>query len=217
MRRAASWVLAVLAAVALTIGVLALFANRNVFDADGFADRTEATLQSDAVSAEIARRLTDAAIRAQPDLIAVRPLVTGAAEGVVRSAAFRSVVRAAARDVHRSVFDQDASTVTLTVVDAGVLLSEALNHLRPDLAKRVPAGLRVALSGAAERATVRTLDVAERVRLLALVSLVAGLLLAVAALFAAPSRRDGAVRVGLRDRRGRRAHRAGGDLRARTC
>ena len=103
-----------LAACALTIGVLAVFAERNVFDADGFAERTEQTLQSDAVSAELARRLTDAAIRAEPDLVGVRPLVTSAAEGVVRSAAFRSLVRAAARDVHRSVFDRDASTVTLT-------------------------------------------------------------------------------------------------------
>jgi hypothetical protein len=196
MRRAASWVLAVLAACALTVAVVAFFAQRNVFDADGFADRTEQTLQSDAVSADIARRLTDEAIRAQPDLIAVRPLVTSAAEGVVRSAAFRSVVRAAARDVHRSVFDRNASTVTLTVVDAGVLLSEALDHLRPDLSKRVPAGLHVALSGTAEKAAVRSLDAAERVRRLALISLVAGLLLAVAAAFAGPPRRDGAVRVG---------------------
>jgi hypothetical protein len=196
MRRAASWVLALLSSVALTVAVVAFFAQRNVFNADGFADRTEQTLHSDAVSAEIARRLTDEAIRAQPDLIAVRPLVTSAAEGVVRSGAFRSVVRAAARDVHRSVFDRDASTVTLTVVDAGVLLSEALDHLRPDLAKRVPAGLHVAVSGTAERAAVRSLDAAERVRLLALVSLVAGLLLAVAAAFVGPRRRDGAVRVG---------------------
>ena len=124
-------------------------------DADGFADRTEQTLQSDAVSAELARRLTDGAMRAQPDLIAVRPLVNSAAEGVVRSAAFRSLVRAAARDVHRSVFDRDATTVTLTIVDAGVLLNEALNHLRPDLARRVPQSLQVTLSGAAERATAR--------------------------------------------------------------
>ena len=44
MRRAASWVLALLAAVALTVAVLAFFAQRNVFNADGFADRTEQTL-----------------------------------------------------------------------------------------------------------------------------------------------------------------------------
>ena len=146
-----------------------------MFSADGFADRTEQTLQSDAVTAELARRLTDAAIRAQPDLIAVRPLVEGAAEGVVRSAAFRSLVRAAARDVHRSVFDRDASTVTLTIVDAGVLLNEAIGHLRPDLARRVPDDLAVRLSGAAERATADALDVADRVRMLALVSFLVAL------------------------------------------
>ena len=55
MRRAASWALAVLAAVALTTGLFAVYANRTVFDADGFADRTDAALRSDAVSAEVAR------------------------------------------------------------------------------------------------------------------------------------------------------------------
>ena len=49
----------------------------------------------------------------------------------MRSAAFRSLVRAAARDVHRSVFDRDASTVTLTIVDAGVLLNEAITPPAP--------------------------------------------------------------------------------------
>ncbi|WP_028065514.1 hypothetical protein [Solirubrobacter soli] len=196
MRRAASWVLAGLAAAALTIAVVALFAQRNVFDADGFADRTDQTLQSPAVSADLARRLSDAAVEAYPDLVAVRPLVTSAAEGVVTSPAFRSLVRAAARDVHRSVFDRDASTVTLTVVDAGVLLNEAIGHLRPDLATRVPYNVRIALTGAAERATVDALDVAERIRVLALVSLLAAVLLGAAAILVAPRRREAVIHVG---------------------
>jgi hypothetical protein len=197
MRRATSWVLALLAAVALTIAVAAVFAQRNVFDADGFADRTEQTLQSDAVSGELARRLSDAAVDAYPDLVAVRPLVTSAAEGVVRSAAFRSLVRAAARDVHRSVFDRDANTVTLTVVDAGVLLNEAIGHLRPELATRIPVQLQVGLSDStAERAAIDALDVAERIRVLAFVSALAALLLGAAAILAAPRRRDAVIHVG---------------------
>jgi hypothetical protein len=196
VRRAGSWTLAVVAAVALTLAAVALFAERNVFSADGFADRTEETLRSDAVSAELARRLSDAAIRAQPDLVAVRPLVAGAAEGIVRSAAFRSLVRAAARDVHRSVFDSDANTVTLTIVDAGVLLNEALNHLRPDLASRIPVDVHVSLSGTVEQATIDALDVAERVRALALMALVVALLAGFGALWLAPGRREGVVRVG---------------------
>ena len=143
MRRAVSWVLAVLAAVALMVSVVAAFATREVFDADRFAARTEQALQTEAVSAEVARRLTDAVITAQPDLVAVRPLVLGAAEGVVRSAAFGAVVRGSVRDLHRSAFDADAGTVTLTVVDAGLLVSEALDRLRPDLAARIPDTVRV--------------------------------------------------------------------------
>ncbi len=87
----------------------------------------------------------------------------------MRSAAFRSLVRAAARDVHRSVFDRDASTVTLAIADVGVLLNEAIRHLRPDLAGRLPSGLDVTLSGATAQATVDALEVAERVRRLAVV------------------------------------------------
>ena len=89
----------------------------------------------------------------------------------MRSAAFRSLVRGAARDVHRSVFDRDASTVTLTVADAGVLLAEALSHLRPDLAERLPADLRAGLRGLERRprrAAVRLAALAERVRDVAL-------------------------------------------------
>jgi hypothetical protein len=194
VRRAGSWALAVLAAVALTAGVALLFAERNVFSADGFAQRTEQSLRSDAVTREIARRLTDVAVNAEPDLIAVRPLVQGAAEGVVRSASFRSLVRAAARDLHRSIFETDANTVTLTVIDAGVLLDEALSQLRPDLARRIPANLRINLDGFAQERTAEALDIAEQARILTVVTLILALLLAGGAWLTA--RRDGVVRTG---------------------
>ncbi len=175
------WALALLAAVALTTGVVAAYADRAVFNSDGFADRTEAALRSGTVSTTVARRLSDAAIGARPDLVAVRPLVQSVAEGVVRSSAFRSLVRGAARDAHRSVFDGDATTVTLTVADTGVLLAEALRHLRPDLARSIPAGLPVRFSAAAsdaETAAVRAAALAERVRVIAVVGLVGFALLA---------------------------------------
>jgi hypothetical protein len=200
MRRAASWALAVGAAVALTTGLLAIYTNHTVFDSDGFADRADAALRSDAVSAEAARRLTDAAIRVRPDLIAVRPLVASAAEGVVRSSAFRSLVRGAARDVHRSVFDRGAGTVTLTVVDAGVLLNEALAHVRPDLERRIPDALQVRIATAAgdwESAVAQTLDFAERIRIMGPIALVLALLLAIGAVMLDRSRRDGVFRVGV--------------------
>ena len=85
----------------------------------------------------------------------MRPLIAGAAETIVRGAAFRSLARGAARDVHRSVFDRDAATVTLTVADTGVLVTEALARLRPDLARAIPADLHGARLRRRERRGAR--------------------------------------------------------------
>lgn len=192
------WTVAALAALALTVALVAGYLQQTVFDADGFAGRVDAALRTEAVSADIANRLADAAVRAEPDLIAVRPLVAGAAQGIVRGAAFRSLVRGAARDVHRSVFDRDAGTVTLTVADTGVLLAEAIEHLRPELADSIPAGLQVRVSTAAsdaETAAVRAVAFAEQVRAVAVIGLVAFALLAVSAVVR--WRRDGVLRVGV--------------------
>src|SRR5512144_802194 len=131
MRGAVAWTLAVLAALALAAGVVLLYAERTLFDADGFAARADATLQAAPVRAAAARRVVDATLVARPDLVAARPLLTTAADAIVGSGAFRSLVRAAARDAHRSAFDRDASTVTLTVADAAILLSQAAQGLTP--------------------------------------------------------------------------------------
>src|SRR4051794_33969025 len=192
--------LAVLAGLALTAAVILAYLSAAVFDADGFAARVDEALRSQPVSADVARRLTGAAVRARPDLVAVRPLIETAAQGVVRGEAFRSVARGAARDVHRSVFDRGASTVTLTLTDAGVLLAEALDHVRPDLAGRIPAGLRVRLGGASgtlDRTALRAADVAQAVRRGALLALLAAAGLAVGAVLVSPSRRAGVRRLGV--------------------
>ena len=142
---------AALAAVALTAGVAATYADRAVFDADGFAQRVNTALRSGPVSEELGERLTDEVISAEPDLVAVRPLIAGAAQTIVRGAAFRSLARGAARDLHRSVFQRDSATVTLTVADTSVLVTEALGRLRPDLARRVPDDLTVRVFGGGQR------------------------------------------------------------------
>lgn len=180
--RAVSWALAVLAAVALMVSVVAAFATREVFDADGFAARTEQALERPVVRAEVARRLTDAAISSQPDLVAIRPLVMSVAEGVVSSSAFGALVRSAVRDVHRSAFDSNATTVTLTVVDAGMLLAKALDRLRPELAARVPDELRVAVTDTASGVPLEIAQTAQDVRRVEWIALLAALLLGAAAM-----------------------------------
>ncbi|MDA0183160.1 hypothetical protein OJ997_22815, partial [Solirubrobacter phytolaccae] len=197
MRGAISWTLAVLAAVALMAAVVAAYAGREVFDANGFAARTEQALRTPAVSEEVARRLTDAAIRAEPDLVAIRPLVLSVAEGVVRSGAFGAIVRGAVRDVHRSAFDANATTVTLTVADVGLLLADALDRLRPDLAARIPDTLRVTLTDTTSGLPLDVVQTAQDVRRLEWIALVLALLLGAGAVLvggAAP--RVGAARGG---------------------
>jgi hypothetical protein len=201
VRSLASWVLAALTALAVTAAVLSWYADHSVFGADGFADRVDATLQQPAVSAAVAARLTDAAVASRPDLIAVRPLVASLAQALVRGEAFRSLARGAARDVHRSAFDRDATTVTLTLSDAGVLLAEALRHVRPDLAAQVPESVRLRLGGlhgGAASAGLRAAEIAQDVRAAALLSLLAALLLAAGAIAASgPDRRAAVTRLGV--------------------
>ena len=106
MRRDASWTLAALAALALVAGVVLAYAEHTVFSADGFADRAAATLDRP-VREAVARRVSDAAMRAQPDLVAVRPLIETAAGGILRTEAFRALLRAP-----RSICTARPSTAT---------------------------------------------------------------------------------------------------------
>ena len=70
----------------------------------------------------IADRVTDQLVlRNRPDLLAARPLIAGAVSGVVGGEAFATILRAAARDAHRAVFDRDQDSLTLTLADAGVV------------------------------------------------------------------------------------------------
>ncbi|HEX4691913.1 MAG TPA: hypothetical protein VH276_14565 [Solirubrobacteraceae bacterium] len=191
--------LAILAALLAAAGLALLYAQRSVFDEGGFAARTDAALRSDAVREAAARRIAGAAVRAKPDLVAVQPLLESAAAAVTGTPAFRSLAVAAARDVHRAAFDRDASSVTLAVTDAGILVSEAASHLSPDLAKRLPddfdarlASVRGGFDGAALRVTER----ADTVRRLWPLTLLAAALLAAAAIALSRPRRAGVIRVG---------------------
>jgi hypothetical protein len=136
-RRIWSAALGALAAVALLLSVVALYANRVLFDSDQFANHVGAAAQEPAVKDEIGRRITDGIVEQQPDLVSVRPIIEGVAAGVVGSRAFNDLLRAAVRDVHRAIFKRDENTVTLTVADVGVVVSSALEQFAPKVAKQV--------------------------------------------------------------------------------
>jgi hypothetical protein len=190
--------LAGLAAVALAAALLLVYAGRTVFDADGFASRADAASHTAPVRAAAARRIVDAAIAAKPDLVALRPLLEAAVRSITGTEAFRSLVRAAARDVHRSAFDREARTVTLTLADAGILVTQAAQALSPELAARLPSGFEARLTrvgGGLDGAALRIAELADRTRRLALVLFAASVVLGLAAVLPARSRRAGIVRL----------------------
>src|SRR3954451_6131722 len=121
-------------AVLLVTATLTAYAWRAVFDSGQFARRATSALQDPSVRDAAAARVTDELVRRHPNLLAARPAVAAAVSGTIGSDAFGRLFQQAVRDAHGGVFRRDQDTVTLTVLDVGVVVAEALRMLRPDAA-----------------------------------------------------------------------------------
>jgi hypothetical protein len=197
---AVSWVLSLLAAIAFATGAVLTYAEHTIFRSDAFADRAAATLDAQPVRDAAARRLTDAVIGVRPDLVALRPIVELGARGVVGTAQFRSLVRRAALDAHRSAFDGDARGLTFQIRDAGLLVADAVRRLRPGAAGRMPTRVitRVArIKGGVHGFMLRLAERADDARRAKSIAFVLALLLALAAFVVTDSRRASMLRLGL--------------------
>ena len=186
-RRISSTALGVLAAVALLLSLLTLYANRVLFDSDQFANHVGAAVEEPAVKDEIGRRITTGIVDAQPDLVAFRPVIQGAAAGVVGTGAFNDLLRAAVRDLHRAIFKHDKDTVALTVADAGVVVSSALERFAPKVAKQIRSKSPVPiLDGDPPEWLLELARVADEVEALAVILLVLAIVAAAGGLALAP-------------------------------
>ena len=146
-RRIAASALAVLAGLVLLTAIVAGYANDAFFDSDEFAERATAALDDDAVRTEIATRVTDdIVLNADRDLVAFRPLIESVVEGVTGGSVFQSAFRAGTADLHRTIFEEDADTVTLALADLGTVLRGAFDALRPQIAKQIPAAADVEIA-----------------------------------------------------------------------
>jgi len=198
-KRIGATLLAILAAVALLFAAIAGYATDALFDSDEFAERAIVAIDDEAVSAEIATRVTDdLVLNAQQDLIGARPLIEGVVDGIVGGSVFQSLFRTGISDVHRSIFSGDANTATLTLADVGEVLRGALQALRPQLAKQVPGGVDIEIAEINPPAWLAdAAHVAGDVEALAWVLLVLALILAAAALFVSPDRRRTVMQIGV--------------------
>ena len=199
MNPLASRALVVLASCLLVLALVAGYARRAAVDSDQFANRATAALEDDSVRALIATRITDEVVLARNEnLLAVRPIIQSVTAELVGSSAFTGLFRSGVRDVHRTLFERDRDTFTLTVGDVGTVLAEALEQVRPGVAGQVRATERVAVvrrdlgSAGSDLA-----GVADKVRILGVLLLVLSLAAALGALALSRNRRRTAVELGV--------------------
>jgi hypothetical protein len=189
----------VLASVCLIVALLAGYLRTTVLDSEQFADRATSALSEAPVRDLIARQITEQAVlRANRDLIAVRPLVETAAGAVVSTGAFKGLFHTAARDLHRTVFTNDRSTATLTLLDVGVLLSSALDQFAPEVADQLPVDFSAKLdAGETALNSVQLASVAGEIESYAWIFAILTLLLLAGGIALAPRRTRAIVHAGI--------------------
>jgi hypothetical protein len=183
----------------MVLALVAGYARRTVVDSDQFANRATAALNDDNVKSLVADKITDdVVLKNQRDLLAARPIIQSVASGIVGSRAFTGLFRSAVRDVHRALFDRDEHTVTLTVADVGTVLAAAIQQVRPSLARQVEATGNVAiLKRDIGDASAKVVNVADTIRLLALLLALLSVALVAGAIVISPRRRHTIVELGI--------------------
>jgi hypothetical protein len=191
--------LACAAAVLFVLAGASWYVSNAILDADKFADRATAALEDDAVRKEIATVVTDELVlRADPDLVAARPIIEGALAELIGGSAFQSIHRAALNDVYRALIDHDQNTVTLTLADIGTLVRGAVQALAPRAARQIPADADASIRDIElPSAVTDVLRTAHELRSLATVLAILAALLAVVALWRASNRRLVLMRLGI--------------------
>jgi hypothetical protein len=192
-------VLVGLASLAIVLALIAAYARQAAVDSDQFANRATAALHDDSVRSLIAQKVTDEVVlKNEADLIAGRPIIESVASEIVGGRAFTGLWRKAARDLHRALFKRDKNTVTLTVADVGTVLAAALEQVRPSLARELRSTERVEIVKRNIGSLSATLaNIAERVKVLAILLILASLLLVAGGLFLSPDRRSAVIELGV--------------------
>lgn len=187
--------------VLTALGALASDAARGILNGEAMADRTAAALDDPRVSAFVADRLTNAVLAEKPDLVAFRPLIVAAANGLVETAPFRAIVRSGVRTAHRSAVSTTGQRVLLSLPDVGVLVQSAVQSMSPEMADKIPPRLENFASDLNKRPAMdrirRGLRVLNLLSRLGTVFLFSGPVLIVLGITLARQRRRALLRAGL--------------------
>ena len=195
MRARLAGALSALGSLLLALGLLAGVVNHEVIDGARFAQHVDDIRQDPAVAQQLGRRLADRVLAADPDLVAIKPLVESVSVALVGSSAFSPIVRKSASELH-AAFTQEEPAV-LRLADVGAVLSGVLRQADPSAAARLPSGLDVTLSDIGSQSFAsQSLEVVRVVHLLAWLLPVLAILCLLAAVGLADNRRAAAPRAG---------------------
>ncbi len=166
-RTAASTLLAVAAALLLTLGVIRLWLADVLYDEDRFAATAVSLMENDTVRAEVRRVVVDQAVDQQPDLLAARPLLETVVDTALVSRPFERILEAAARDLHRAIFKGERQSFVLNISDIATLAEAGLRAYDPELADRLPGGPNLGAIEVASRGVgTRVIEVDRQLRAL---------------------------------------------------
>ncbi len=198
--RSARWsaVLVTAGAVAFLLAGIAGFLNAAVVNGTAFAEHLNDIRRSEAVRTEIGREVATAVVDAQPDLIAIRPAIEGAASAVVGSPILDVPFTAAVRSFHTAMTQEGASSAVLTLADLGATAATAVDAFVPQVAEYLPADLNLTLArvGGQEGPASTIIPLIQLVSTLAWVLPLLAILLFAGGLWLSPHRRLTLVRMG---------------------
>jgi hypothetical protein len=120
--------------------------NREVLDGARFAEHVDSVRKEPLVAERTGQAITGRLLAADPDLVAVRPLLESAATSPVGSPTFGPVVRLAAGQAHQAMTNDDPTQIVPRLADLGVVLAGVLRSVAPDEAAKIPADLNLTLA-----------------------------------------------------------------------
>lgn len=129
---------AFLAAVLTLASTVLGYVNDRVFDADAFAGLVRESLDEPEIRNYLADEIADAILVAAPDAAAGGTAIRDLTATLLEADFAQSLVEASARDLHRTVFDDDTDSMVLFVSDLAVTVRAQLALVDPDLAALIP-------------------------------------------------------------------------------
>ncbi len=183
-RRGTNGAVVVLSSLLCFVGLVGLYAQLVLFDADAFADRATGALDDPAVQEQIRGPVAFELSRIGAGSAAPDDVTAALAE----NPAFRRSFAAAVAAAHRTLIDREAPQAILAVRNVGLPLRTELDGVSPGLGSGVPDNLDLVIGGTAEVKGLDLLRALDSATTLAMFAGLAGVFVLGASLWRGPNK-----------------------------